>query len=375
MRAWVGRLGLQVELLFSYLIVLVAALVAVALGMRIVAPPLFDHLLMRNMGMNMMGGAMTTAMQVASESAFRTTLWQSLLLALAFASLVAIVVSFVVTRRITTPIRRMAAVSQRIARGEYAVRADVTATVEIGELADSLNRMAAELETTERRRVQLIGDVAHELRTPITTLQGYLEGLRDGVIEPSDNLWARLYDQTGRLNRLAEDLQELSRVEAEAASIERHGVAPDALVRATVTAIEPLFAEKGIDLRLSLPRNSPSVLADRDRAEQVLTNLLTNALRYTPTGGRVTVSIVPNDRLVWFKVEDTGVGIPAEHLPRLFDRFYRVDPSRSRALGGSGVGLTIARALVEAQGGEIRADSPGPNQGSTFSFSLPIAHS
>ena len=374
MRSWLGHLGLQFELLFSYLVVLIATLGAVALGMRLIAPALFHRLLMHNMGMNMMGGTMTTAMQDATERVFQTTLWQSLLLALVLASLVAIIVSVLVTRRITIPVERMAAVSQRIANGEYAARAEVAPTLEIGALAQSLNGMAAELETIEQRRVQLIGDVAHELRTPIATLQGYLEGLHDGVVEPSDDLWMRLSDQTSRLNRLAEDLQELFQVEAGVVRVERHAIAPDDLVRATVDAVSPLFAEKGIDLRIILSPNSPPVLADRIRTQQVLTNLLTNALRYTPAEGQVTVTTVPADQVVWFLVTDTGIGIPTEHLPRLFDRFYRVDASRSRTLGGSGIGLTIARSLVEAQGGQIRAESAGPNQGSTFSFSLPIAH-
>ncbi len=375
MRAWFGHLGLQVQLLVSYLLILIVALAAVALGMRLVAPSIFNRLLMHNMGMGMMGGTMTVAMQDATKSAFQTTLWQSLLLALGLASLVAVVVSFFVARRITTPIQRMAAVSRRIARGEYAVRSEVAPTLEIGELAQSLNRMAAELETTEQRRVQLIGDVAHELRTPITTLQGYLEGLRDGVVEPSDGLWTRLYDQTSRLNRLTEDLHELFQVEAGVATIQRSAVSPGELVQAAVDAIGPSFAQKGIELRVFLPPGTPPVLADRDRAGQVLTNLLTNALRYTPAGGNVTVSLRPDGQAIWFVVEDTGIGIPAEHLSHVFDRFYRVDPSRSRALGGSGIGLAIARTLVEAHGGTIRAESAGPNQGSTFSFSLPLAHS
>mgnify|MGYP001082400350 CR=1 FL=1 len=373
MRAWFGRQGLQVQLLFSYLVVVVGALAAVALGMRLVAPSLFNRLLMHNMGMGMMGGAMTSAMQDATERAFQTTLWQSLALAMVLASLVALVVSVYVTRRITTQIRRMAAVSQRIARGEYTARAEVAPTLEIGELAESLNRMAAELETTEQRRVQLIGDVAHEMRTPISTIQGYLEGLRDGVVEPSDHLWTRLFDQAGRLNRLTEDLHELFQVESGVASIERRATSPGKLVQSTTTAVKPQFEEKRIDLFLSLPAQLPTVLADPDRAGQVLTNLLTNALRYTPPGGTVTVSAEPEGRFVWFHVADTGVGIPPVHLPHLFDRFYRVDPSRSRALGGSGIGLSIARTLVEAQGGQIRAESPGLNQGSTFSFSLPLA--
>ncbi len=373
MRSRFGRLGLQIELLVSYLAVLVATLAVVTLAMLLIAPTLFDRVLTHNVGRGRMAGTMSAAMQTATDRAFQTSLWQSLLLALAVGSLVAMVVSFFVTRHIANPIRRMADVSRHIAQGEYRARTEVPATLEIGELAESLNRMAAELETTEQRRIQLIGDVAHELRTPIATLQGYLEGLRDGVVEPSESLWSRLSDQTSRLNRLTEDLHELFQVETGAASIDRRTVPPGDLVRSAATALGPRFEEKQIDLKLSLPPNAPPVLADRDRASQVLTNLLTNALRYTPPEGRVTVSVEPDGRVVWFRVADSGIGIPAEHLPHVFDRFYRVDPSRSRADGGSGIGLAIARTLVEAQGGQIHAESAGRNLGSTFSFSLPTA--
>ncbi|MGA7670486.1 MAG: ATP-binding protein [Nitrolancea sp.] len=373
MRSRLGRLGLQFELLVSYMAVLVATLAVVTLAMWQIAPSLFNRVLEHNVGRGRMAGQMTTAMQSATDHAFQTSLWQSLLVALAVGSLVAMAVSILVTRHIANPIRRIATVSAHIAHGEYAARTEVPATLEIGELAESLNRMAAELQTTEQRRIQLIGDVAHELRTPIATLQGYLEGLRDGVVEPSELLWSRLSDQTSRLNRLTEDLHVLFQVETGAASIERRAVSPGDLVRTATAALGPRFEEKQIDLELCLPPNAPQVLADRDRASQVLTNLLTNALRYTPPKGAVTVLVEPVGRFIWFRVADNGIGIPAEHVPHVFDRFYRVDPSRSRAEGGSGIGLSIARTLVEAQGGQIHAESAGSNLGSTFSFSLPAA--
>jgi len=233
--------------------------------------------------------------------------------------------------------------------------------------------MAASLEHAERRRLELIGDVAHELRTPIATLEGYLEGLLDGVVEPSERTWARLHAEAGRLRRLVEDLQELSRAEAHQLSVVVKPVAPQAIVQAAVDRLAADFAAKGLALNVSLAEALPEVQADPDRAVQVLTNLLTNALRYTPAPGRVDVQVSPAGQAVRFSVRDTGIGIAPEHLPHLFERFYRVDKSRSRSLGGTGIGLTIARALVKAMGGRIWAESPGPGQGSTFSFELPAA--
>jgi signal transduction histidine kinase len=233
--------------------------------------------------------------------------------------------------------------------------------------------MAGSLEQAERRRLELVGNVAHELRTPIATLEGYLEGLLDGMVEPSPETWARLHDEAGRLRRLVDDLQELSRAEARQLALVVRPTAPADLVGAAIDRLSPAFEEKGLALRTRVASDLPLVLADADRAIQVLTNLLTNALRYTPAGGSVTLRAEASDGAVTFQVEDTGLGFAPELRDRLFERFYRVDPSRSRALGGSGIGLTISKALVEAMGGRIWAESAGPGRGSCFAFTLPRA--
>jgi signal transduction histidine kinase len=243
---------------------------------------------------------------------------------------------------------------------------------EIGELAESFNALAATLEATERRRLELIGDVAHELRTPVATLQVYLEGLLDGVVEPNEDTWAQMHDETGRLRRLIDDLQELSRAEAHQIHLELVSVNPGDLARVAAERLAPRFAAQEIDLTLDLPPSLPQVRADRDRAIQVLTNLLSNALRYTPAPGKVAIAARTRDGFVELTVTDSGIGIAPDELARVFDRFYRVDKSRSRALGGAGVGLTIARALVETMGGRIWAESAGPGQGSMFGFTLPV---
>jgi two-component system sensor histidine kinase BaeS len=371
---WLG--GLQAKLLLSHLLVVAAGLITVFAAAGVTGPRLFERHMagMGHMRMNGPGmAAMYAAMEAVVAGAFRRALLETLLVGGAAALFTAIVAGVLASQRVAGPIRRLAAASRRIAAGHYAERVAVTGSDEIALLAASFNDMAASLEHAERRRLELIGDVAHELRTPIATLEGYLEGLLDGVVEPSERTWARLHAEAGRLRRLVEDLQELSRAEAHQLSVVVKPVAPQAIVQAAVDRLAADFAAKGLALNVSLAEALPEVQADPDRAVQVLTNLLTNALRYTPAPGRVDVQVSPAGQAVRFSVRDTGIGIAPEHLPHLFERFYRVDKSRSRSLGGTGIGLTIARALVKAMGGRIWAESPGPGQGSTFSFELPAA--
>ena len=268
----------------------------------------------------------------------------------------------------------MMGASARIAEGHYDERVNASSDDELGQLAERFNRMAERLEDTESMRRQLIGDVSHELRTPLTAIGGYMEGLTDGVLPPTPETFEQIRMEASRLSRLVDDLQELSRVEAGSYRLDVHPVALSALVETTVKRLSYQFDEKQVTLTRSLSPDLPPVLADEDRITQVLTNLLGNALAYTPAGGEVTVSALKTGNEVQISVRDNGIGIPAESLPHIFDRFYRVDKSRSRAAGGgSGIGLTIAKALVEAHGGRIWAESAGESQGSSFSFTLPIS--
>ncbi len=369
------RASLRVKLLLSYLLTVLVGVVTLFIAAQAVAPSFFANHMARMMG----GGGMMGTGAMAGDSldrAFRDTLVQALLVAGWMAVLVAVIVSLFVARQIARPVQRMLAATRRIAAGHYAERVAVEPANtgdEIGQLAESFNDMAASLEQTERRRLDLIGDVTHELRTPIATMEGYLEGLLDGVVEPSPQTWALLHDEAGRLRRLVDDLQELSRAEARQIALAIRPVAPAAIVARTLDRLRPQFAEKGLTLRSNIQNDLPPVLADEDRAVQVLTNLLTNALRYTPVPGEVSVTVSRAGEAVTFDVADTGIGFAPEQASRLFERFYRVDKSRSRMLGGSGIGLTIARALVEAMHGRIWATSAGPGQGSTFAFTLPLA--
>jgi two-component system sensor histidine kinase BaeS len=225
----------------------------------------------------------------------------------------------------------------------------------------------------ETLRRQLIGDVSHELRTPLTAIKGSMEGLIDGVIPATHETYQQIHQEADRLSRLVDDLQELSRVEAGAYPLDIRPVAVSTLVQTVLKRFAAQAQAKQIELRSDLPMDLPAVLADQDRITQVLTNLLGNALQYTPEGGQVTILATRHGDEILFSIIDTGIGIPAEYLPHLFTRFYRVDKSRSRqAGGGSGIGLTIARHLVEAHGGHIWAESAGEGQGSAFTFTLPI---
>jgi len=368
------RASLRGKIFLAHLLVIAVGVVTLFVATLGIAPTLFDRLMTTMMGPNAssMGGMMAGIAETTAQ-AFRAAMLQALLLSAGVATLAAVAVSLFVSAQIVTPIQRLLAASRRIASGHYAERVPVTETDELGALAAQFNTMAAELESVERRRVTLIGDVAHELRTPLATIEGYTEGLLDGVVAPGAETWALLHDEVGRLRRLVHDLQELSRAEARQLPLHIRPCHPAELVEQAMARIAPQFAEKGIVLTSGVPADLPAVQADADRIIQVLINLLGNALRYTPSGGTVRVSAERQDGAVAFHIADTGIGIAPEHLPYLFERFYRVDKARSRALGGSGIGLTIARALVEAHEGRIWATSPGPNQGTTFSFTLPIA--
>jgi histidine kinase len=268
----------------------------------------------------------------------------------------------------------MSHATQRIASGRYDEHVQVNGEDELAQLAIRFNQMAEKLNEVESMRRRLIGDVSHELRTPLTAIKGSMEGLMDGVLPATDETFQQIHAEADRLNRLVDDLQELSRVEAHAYKLDIRELDVRSLIKTVTKRLMPQAESKRITLDLDLPPpDLPPVLADEDRAIQILTNLTGNALQYTPESGRVTISAKRVADEVELSVHDTGIGIPPEHLSHIFDRFYRVDKSRSRqAGGGSGIGLTIARALVEAQGGRIWAESAGEGQGSTFIFTLPI---
>jgi len=324
---------------------------------------------------------------------FHAAVNETLVVAATAAALVAVLISSFVARRIVGPVQAMMQASQRIAAGDYHERVQVAGEDELGALALAFNRMAETLERTERRRLELIGNVAHELRTPLSSIRGIIEGLMDGVLPSDPSTLLNVQREVARLQRLVHDLEELSRAEAGQIPLDRRLISLADLIQTAADRLRPQFEDKGVRLTLHVPHDLPPVRADAGRITQVLLNLVGNALQYTPSGGRVSIQssvvsrqtpaarhqVEPDDRPTpasWLltSVTDSGIGIPAAHLSHLFDRFYRVDKSRSRAGGGSGIGLTIAKHLVEAHGGRIWAESAGQGKGSTFAFTLPLAH-
>lgn len=304
--------------------------------------------------------------------AFTGGVMEVVIFAAAAAILAALLVSVFTTNRIVTPILAMTAASQRIADGDYGQRVPVPGEDELGALAQSFNRMAETLDQTERRRLELIGDVAHELRTPLAAIRSSMEGLIDGVLPAQPETYAGIEREAARLQRLVRDLEELSRAEAGQISLDLQRVALGELLQAAMQRLQSQYVDKEVTLELTQADPALFVGVDFNRILQVLTNLLGNALQHTSAGGRVTLSARRDGRSALVSVADTGAGIGPEHLAHVFERFYRVDKSRSRAGGGSGIGLTIAKHLVEGHGGRIWAASEGLGRGSTFMFTLPL---
>lgn len=369
---------LTAKLFLSYLMIVLVGVVVLASSAELVIPSAFgNHLAEMSSMMSGMTGGSAEQLEMDLYSSFRAGVTEALGLAALSATLIAVAASLLISRQVVAPVRRMMLASQRIAEGHYEERVQVTGDLdqgdqdELGQLALSFNRMASRLEQVEGMRRQLVGDVTHELRTPLTTIKGSMEGLMDGILPANEETYQQIYLEADRLQRLVDDLQELSRVEAKAYELRLKTASVINLIGTAVARLKRQYEEKGVLIEQEIPENIPPVQVDEDRIIQVLINLLGNALQYTPSGGKVSIAVLDNDHKVQISIRDTGIGIASEHLPHLFTRFYRADKSRSRAGGGSGIGLTIAKHLVEAHGGRIWVTSPGINKGSSFVFTLP----
>jgi two-component system OmpR family sensor kinase/two-component system sensor histidine kinase BaeS len=274
-------------------------------------------------------------------------------------------------RGVTTPLADVMAAADAVAEGNLGVRVDAHATGDFGRLARSFNHMTEELERADQQRRNLTADVAHELRTPLHIIQGNLEGILDGVYEPTAEHVGATLDETRLLARLVDDLRTLSLAEAGQLPLALEPVDLTELLADVRTSFSGQAEAAGVELRLEIGNNLPTITADTDRLDQVLGNLMANALRYTPSGGTITLRAEPRPGGVRILVRDTGEGISAEDLPFIFDRFWRGDRSRSHAGGaGSGLGLVIARQLVQVHGGRINVVSE-LGQGTTFTIELP----
>lgn len=350
-------------------IVLLASVLTAGLVASLVGPPIFhDHLVEA-------GHTARSPELTHIEAAYREASAIALGVALLLSLLCALVVSWLVSRRLRRSLHDLTETAREVSQGRYGRRAPVTGGgSELDSFAVAFNSMASRLQDVEATRRRLLSDLAHELGTPIATLSAYHEGLADGVIELDADARAVLVSQTARLSRLAEDIDDVSRAEEGRLRLELSRQPLEDLITAALDGARTAFAEKGVDLVRSPGGGAVVVCVDPSRIGQVLGNLLTNALRHTPAGGRVMLGASRSgENEVAIRVSDTGEGITEEQLSHVFERFFRGDSARDRDRSGSGIGLTISRAIVLAQGGTITASSDGPGHGASFEILLPRA--
>ena len=312
-------------------------------------------------------GIMMGVLEQAFLNAFRNSLWLAALMAI----LVAVVLGLVFSRIVASPIKQLTLSAKSVANGDFSQRVQQKSRDEVGELSSAFNSMAEQLEKKEQNRRQLLADIAHELRTPLSIIQGNLEAWLDGVITPTPEHIATAYDEAILLSRLITDLRDLSLAESGHLKLSQSATSVGSLISAEVSSIETRTKEKQIVVSSEIPSTLPRVFVDSDRIRQVLHNLIDNALRYTPTGGRINIEAHSGSSgWVTVRVSDSGSGISPEDLPHIFNHFYKADKSRQRGYGGSGIGLAIVKQLVETHGGKVWVESE-VGKGSAFSFSLP----
>ena len=304
---------------------------------------------------------------------FAATINRSLLWAGIGTGLGGILLISLVSRRTLASVRALNSAAHRLGKGDLSERVPAPGRDEIGQLGHTFNAMAEGLEIAERQRRNMTADVAHELRTPLTNIQGYIEAVRDGVLKPDSATLDTIHEQVMYLSHLVEDLRLLAETEAEDFRLNRELDSLEDAIRSSVEAFRPRAESNDIAIIIEIASELPLVEFDRTRIAQIVGNLLENAIRHTPSGGVVTVSARVEESRAKVTVADSGEGISPEEVPLVFERFYRVDPSRTRTTGGVGLGLTIAKQLVEAHGGSIRASSP-TGKGSRFIFDLPLTN-
>lgn len=307
-----------------------------------------------------------------SDSLFLASTERALILGALASIAIALGLGIVLARSLTRPVRELTSAIHAMAGGELQQTVPVRSRDELGELSETFNKMSADLTSANRQRRQMTADIAHDLRTPVTVLSGYLEALRDGVLEPSPERFAILYDEAQHLQGLIEDLRTLSLADAGELALHPEPIAPRALLERIAATYSHQAEQQGVALVIAADADVPPLQVDVSRMVQVLSNLVSNALRYTPAGGVITLGAESEPQGVRLRVSDTGEGIPPEALSRIFDRFYRTDAARQQSQGESGLGLAIARALVEAHGGTIFATSE-PGHGAIFTISMPAS--
>jgi two-component system, OmpR family, sensor histidine kinase BaeS len=337
--------GLGGRIALAALAVALASVGTIAAGILVLGGRLFEDLMMAH-----------GESRAAAQAMWDQTVVSVFVVAAGVAVVVSVALGVLLARMISRPLERVGAAARRVAAGDYGARAPRSGSAELKSLADSFNQIAETLEEQERERSELVANFAHELRTPLTNLRGYLEAMRDGVMQPAPEIFDSLREEVDRLERLSRSLDALTGEGSHAA------VAADldlsTAVRAAAELARPAFERSGLRLSLEVPASGlPAVHAVPDHLSQVLANLLQNAQRYAPRGGTVTIGAAAERDTVLVHVTNSGSRIPADDLPRVFERFYRVDKSRDRARGGAGIGLAIVKELVEQSGGRIGADS------------------
>jgi two-component system sensor histidine kinase BaeS len=307
-----------------------------------------------------------------AETLFLDRMNRTLAIGAAGAAVVSLILGALLARTLTRPISELTKATRAVAAGDLDQQVTVRSRDELGDLAASFNRMSAELRRARDMRRQMTADIAHELRTPTSLILGHVDAIDDGVLPPSSETFDVIREEAGRLSRLIEDLATLSRVETGELSLVRRPVAPKTLLAQAVAAHRPLAEKKGVSLGSDAEPGLPDLSVDPDRMAQVLGNLLSNALRHTPEGGRIILQAKGYADGVQLSVQDSGPGIAPEDLLRVFERFYRTDKSRDRGTGGAGLGLAIAKSIVELHGGQIWAESD-LGEGTTFLIRLAIS--
>lgn len=361
--------NLTLRFLIAQVLVVIISLVAAVSVASLVGPSLFhEHLLM--------AGLSDPSLELLHvEQAYRDANLITLAVAVLTALGSALLASFWLSRRLRTPLQGLTRAAAAVANGNYDVRVPAgDAGPEVTTLALAFNTMADRLAHTEEIRRQLLSDLAHEMRTPVSVLAVYLDGLQDGIVDWNLATQTVMAEQLQRLTRLVEDIDDVSRAQEGRIDLDSAEHPLGELIHTTATAAQETFATKGVNLQ-AVPVTSPvSVLVDRQRFGQVMSNLLDNALRHTPAGGQVTISArQQGSGTVLIDIADTGEGLTRGQLGHIFERFYRGDAARNRDNGGSGIGLTISRALIEAHGGTLTALSAGPGTGTTLTIRLPLA--
>ena len=360
--------GIGLRLLLAQAAVMLAGGATTLAVAAVVGPPLFhEHLERAGMADHPEG-------LLHAEEAYRYATAISIGVAVGVAAVTAMVVTGYFSSRLQRSVAEVSAAAAAVAGGHFDSRVSPPRLgAEFADLAEAFNSMAQRLNAVDTSRRQMFADLAHEIRTPVAVLDAYVEAVEDGVKELDRPTAAVLRDQTQRLVRFSEDFAALARAEEGMVAISPAWVDPAALVDAAVTAASGRYEAAAVELSCDRAPNLPSVWADRQRLAQVLDNLLDNALRHTAPGGTVCLRAQAVADTLTLTVADSGEGIGAEHLPRIFERFYRVDQARDRRHGGAGIGLAVAKALTEAHGGRIAASSPGPGRGTTITVALPLA--